>query len=260
VLDLQYGVPVDSPGEHADYIQPASLADLAREDHVGPFVKRETDHVGEAADGRRNAADLRQFSCSHTLKLCGKGLLSHRLSRNSHESPSFVTKVTDLGRGGTKISSTGRTWRPVMSGRHSSGSEGQSRTLSACDADRCLYCGRRPPETLSREELAASARSWRRVEVAAAGLRLTTDRRQGRLSPQWVHDLAAEKAGTPLPAGWDHDELLRLAEDAREKCSCSCHGTPTDREVLETAREQLEELRAAAHLRATLDRRLGRSE
>lgn len=119
-----------------------------------------------------------------------------------------------------------------MSGRHSSfsgpGSERESSILSACDADRCLHCGRRPPESLSREELADSAQSWRRFEVAAAGLRLVTDSRQGCVTPQWVLDLAAEKPGTPLQAGWEAHEIRRLEEAAREACTCRCHGPVTD--------------------------------
>lgn len=128
------------------------------------------------------------------------------------------------------------------------------------DSDRCLHCGRRHLAALSSEELASSARAWRGVEVAAAGLRLVTDRRQGRATPQWVHDLAAERPNAPLPAGWEEVERLRLAAAAREVCPCRCHGMPTEDEVREAALRHLEVERAAARLKATLDRRLGRSE
>ncbi|GEB63257.1 hypothetical protein SAT01_07050 [Sinomonas atrocyanea] len=47
-----------------------------------------------------------------------------------------------------------------------------------------------------------SATTWR-VKAAAARLRLTTDRKLGKRSPQWVRELAALEIGT--------DEAARLA-------------------------------------------------
>jgi hypothetical protein len=147
-----------------------------------------------------------------------------------------------------------------MSGRHSSGSEEQSWTPSACDADRCLICGRRYPRSLTGGELSASAESYRRVQRAAAGLRLVTDRQLSKVTPSWVRDLAEEKPGTPLPKGWQANEIRRLEEEAREACPCRCHGQLTDRELRKAARQRQEVAQAAAQLKATLDRRLGRSE
>ena len=76
----------------------------------------------------------------------------------------------------------------------------------------------------------------RAVQRAAAGLRLVTDRRLGKVSPDWVVRLAAEKPGTcPDPGA----KIRRAARAAAEKA----------------ARHRA--LVASAKLRITLDQRLG---
>lgn len=75
-----------------------------------------------------------------------------------------------------------------------------------------------------------------------------------------MRDLAEEKPRSPLPNGWQANEVRRLEEKARELCSCRCHGPLTDRELRKAALNRQEVAQAAAQLKATLDRRLGRSE
>ena len=147
-----------------------------------------------------------------------------------------------------------------MAGRHrASAGEEDCRDLPACDNDRCAYCGRRYPHLLTPDELAASAESYRRVQRAAAGARLALNRRLSEVTPEWIRALADEKPNTPLPDGWQEYEIRRLEEAARAACPCRCHGPLTARELKKGARKQQEVEQAVSHLRATLDRRLGRS-
>lgn len=147
-----------------------------------------------------------------------------------------------------------------MSGRHVAAAADSSPKPPACDSDRCHICGRKYPRSLSRDELAASAESYRRVQRAAAGVRLVIDRRLSEVTPEWVRDLAAEKPYDRLPDGWESFEIRRLEEEARAACPCRCHGPLTERELQKAARQRQELAEARAQLRATLDRRLGRSK
>lgn len=112
---------------------------------------------------------------------------------------------------------------------------------------------------MTPSELGSSAEAYRGVQRAAAALRIATDRRLGETTPPWIHDLAAEKPGDPLPAGWEGFEVRRLEEEARAKCPCRCHGPLTEREKHRAARAAKEIAAARARIRATLDRRLGKA-
>jgi hypothetical protein len=76
-----------------------------------------------------------------------------------------------------------------------------------------------------------------RVKRAAARLRLVTDSRLGRETPEWVQALAAEEPGSCPDPG---EKIRRAAHAASEKAS----------------RHRI--LVAIARLRVTLDQRLGR--
>lgn len=84
----------------------------------------------------------------------------------------------------------------------------------------------------------------RAMFIAAAQLRVVTDRRQGKVTPEWVKHLADEKL-TPV---W-LDELSQLA--ARET-------SPETKAVPTMSPSQRRVQVAAAKLRVTLDARLGR--
>lgn len=152
-------------------------------------MKTPDDHVGEAADARRDALELGRFISSPSLKFCGKRLLPPPAGPNSPESPLITIKVIEFGarRQQNRQHMTNAEVRDARSAQP--GFRNPRETLPACDSDRCLCCGRRHLASLSSEELASSAQEWRRLEVAAASLRLVTDRRQALATPQRVRDL-----------------------------------------------------------------------
>src|SRR5690349_15689266 len=79
-------------------------------------------------------------------------------------------------------------------------------------------CGRRDPRTMSRCELAREAADYRRVQRAAARLRLVTDGRLNRLTPGRVMDLANEQGDPTLGALWMEETIARLDQEARSGC------------------------------------------
>lgn len=84
----------------------------------------------------------------------------------------------------------------------------------------------------------------RAMFIAAAQLRVVTDRRLGKVTPEWVKHLAEEK----ITPAWV-DELSQLAAVERTPAiAVTLHKSPSKRRV------QV----AAAKLRLTLDTRLGR--
>lgn len=144
-----------------------------------------------------------------------------------------------------------------MAGRHAAAVSGAETSAPACDSDRCHICGRKYPAAMKLDELAASAESYRRMQRAAAGLRITTDRRLSEPTRAWVHDLAAEKPNSPLPDGWAEVEVSRLEEEARAECPCRCHGPMTPREVEKADRASKQNAAARKRIHAALDRRFG---
>lgn len=145
-----------------------------------------------------------------------------------------------------------------MAGRHAApDTTPQGEALVPCH-DLCP-CGRRDPRTLSLSELASDARAYRRVQRAAARLRLVTDRKLEREStPEWVVDLAQEQGDPVLGPGWVEKAIARLDRDARKRCPCGCHGRKTQPELDNEARQARNLQRAGARLRKVLDARLDR--
>lgn len=120
-------------------------------------------------------------------------------------------------------------------------------------------CGRRDPRTLSLDELAKDAKAYRGVQRAAARLRLVTDRRLERVpTPEWVVELAAERGDPVLGPGWVEKAIARLDREARKHCPCRCHGSKTQREIDNEARQSRNLQRAGARLQKVLDGRLDR--
>jgi hypothetical protein len=146
----------------------------------------------------------------------------------------------------------------VMAGRHAALGATRRGELIVTWHDLCP-CGRRDPRSLSFDELARDARSCRRVQRAAARLRLVTDRRLERdPTPGWVVDLAGEQGEPILGAGWVEEAIARLDGEARKHCPCRCHGKKTQRELDYEARRGRNLRRAAARLQVVLDERLAR--
>lgn len=119
-------------------------------------------------------------------------------------------------------------------------------------------CGRKSPQRMSRSELASEAKAWRGVQRAAAKLRITTDRKLGVATPQWVVDLALETGEPELGPGWEQQTVARLERQARSRCPCRCHGRKTKQELDAEARGWRNYNRAGARLRRTADAKLGR--
>lgn len=145
-----------------------------------------------------------------------------------------------------------------MAGRHATrDTHLKIRVVAPCH-DLCP-CGRRDPRTLSLDELARNAKSYRRVQRAAASLRLVTDRRLERgPTPEWVVDLADEQGDPILGPGWVERAIARLDREARKHCPCHCHGRKTPGELDNEARQRRNIQRAAARLQKVLDDRLDR--
>jgi hypothetical protein len=113
---------------------------------------------------------------------------------------------------------------------------------------------------MSPSELTRDAKAYRRVQRAAARLRITTDRRLEREpTPEWVVDLAREQGDPVLGAGWVEKAIARLDREARKHCSCRCHGSKTQTELDNEARQARNLQRAGARLRKVLDDKLDRS-
>jgi hypothetical protein len=97
------------------------------------------------------------------------------------------------------------------------------------------------------------------VERAAAGLWLVTDRRLDRgPTPKWVVNLANEKGDPILEPGWIEEAINRLDSEARENCSCRCHGQKTQWESDHKKSQSRNLKRTGARLQKVLDERLGR--
>lgn len=112
---------------------------------------------------------------------------------------------------------------------------------------------------MSPSELASDARTYRRVQRAAARLRLITDGRLERgPTPEWVVDLAREQSDPVLGAGWVEKAIARLDREARKRCPCRCHGRKTQTELDNEARQARNLQRAGARLRKVLDDKLDR--
>lgn len=112
---------------------------------------------------------------------------------------------------------------------------------------------------MSPSELASDARTYRRVQRAAARLRLITDGRLERgPTPKWVVDLAREHSDPVLGAGWVEKAIARLDREARKHCPCRCHGRKTQTELDNEARQARNLQRAGARLRKVLDDKLDR--
>lgn len=146
-----------------------------------------------------------------------------------------------------------------MTGPGAEPTPGNEAAFSVCDPNRCHICGRRYPVTLNRAELLRAAEGYRRVQRAAARLRLVTDHRLSRITPGWCLSLAAEADGAPLPNGWVAFTITRLEEEARKRCHCSCHGARTERERQRDARKRRNLDRARARLGVVINRRLDRT-
>ncbi len=145
----------------------------------------------------------------------------------------------------------------VMAGRHAAPDTSFEGVGFSCH-DLCP-CGRRDTRTLSPSDLAADAKAYRRMQRAAAGLRLVTVRRLGRdPTPEWVVELAREQGDPALGPGWLKEVNARLETEARKHCPCRCHGRKTQRELEYEARQERNLQRAGARLQVTLDKRLGR--
>ena len=146
----------------------------------------------------------------------------------------------------------------VMAGRHAAlDSTPHGEALLPCH-DLCP-CGRRDPRSMSPSELSRDAKAYRRVQRAAARLRLVTDGRLERgPSPEWVVDLAREQGDPILGAGWVEKAIARLDRETRKHCPCRCHGSKSQRELDNEARKSRNLQRAGARLRRVLDGRLDR--
>ncbi len=115
-------------------------------------------------------------------------------------------------------------------------------------------CGRRDPRTFSPEELAKDAKAYRRVQRAAARLRLVTDRQLDlEPTPEWVVTLAGEEGDPILGSGRVEKAIARLDREARKHCSCRCHGSKTQGELDDAARQDRNVRRAGARLQKVLD-------
>jgi hypothetical protein len=146
-----------------------------------------------------------------------------------------------------------------MGGRHAARhTHPEVDALAPCH-DLCA-CGRPDPRTTSPDALAREAKAYRRVQRAAARLRLVTDRRLERgPSPEWVVDLAKEQGDPILGPSWVEQTIARLDKDARAHCPCRCHGRKTQEELNDEARDERNFNRAEARLQKTIDAELGRS-
>ncbi len=112
---------------------------------------------------------------------------------------------------------------------------------------------------MSPNDLSRDAKAYRRVQRAAARLRLVTDRRLNRgPAPEWVVDLANDEGDPILGPGWVEEAIARLDREARKHCPCRCHGLKTQGELDDEARVDRNLQRSAARLRKTLNERLDR--
>lgn len=70
-------------------------------------------------------------------------------------------------------------------------------------------CGRQDPHTMSRDELAQAAKSWRRVQRSAARLRVSLESRPDSKTtpPNWVVALSREE-GEPVYGAGGRSERL----------------------------------------------------
>lgn len=145
-----------------------------------------------------------------------------------------------------------------MAGRHAARYTYREVGVATHCHDLCP-CGRRDPRKLQPVELARDAKAYRRVQRAAARLRLVTDRRLERgPTPEWVVDLADEQGDPILGPDWINRAIARLDREARKHCRCRCHGHRTQRELDNEARQSRNLQRAGARLRKVLDERLDR--
>lgn len=120
-------------------------------------------------------------------------------------------------------------------------------------------CGRQDPRTMSPDELAQAAKSWRRVQRSAARLRVSLESRTDSKTtpPNWVVALSREEGEPVLLRGWEERTVERLDREARAACPCRCHGVKTQEELVDDQRRQLRVQRAAARARIALNSRLG---
>jgi hypothetical protein len=145
-----------------------------------------------------------------------------------------------------------------MGGRHAARDTSHEVEVPTGCHDICP-CGRRDPRTLSLRELVSDAKAYRRVQRAAARLRIVTDRRlELAPTPEWVVELADEQGDPVLEPAWVERAIARLDREARKHCPCRCHGHKTQLEVDHAARQARNITRAGARLQKTLDERLGR--